>query len=120
MAINACSINSFTINAGRCRNKFADLVPILHPPIVATAGTNPRVLRDTFKFARPFDLEDNQVFTFEQPIVSVTVEMFGQSGTDTQDVSMAQADFVTVTGFEVSDQAVSDQITVNIFDLKFE
>ncbi len=120
MAINACSINSFTINAGRCRNKFSELSEILHPVSTPVVGTNPRVLRDTFNFARPFEIEDQHVFTFEQPIVTVTVEMFGVSSSETQDVSAAQVDFVSVTGFEVSSDPINDTIAVNIFDLTFE
>lgn len=115
MALNACSINSFTIDAGRCRDKFADLIPILHPPIVTISGTNPRVLRDTFR--RPdFDVDDRPPLVYEQPIVSVTAEIFGFSGTDTQDVSAVNTDFVSVTEFNVDDASV----IVNIFDFTIE
>ena len=125
MSINGCSINGFTLDARRCRDKFADLLPIFRPPVLPSIGGNPRVLRDTFTMPRQFEIEDQPVLTFEQPIVSVTVEFYGTSGTDTQDVSAASVDFVTVTGLEV--QGVpkvsgSDEptISVNIFDLHFD
>lgn len=127
MALNACTINGFTLNSKSCSNKFAYLIPILHPPVVTpVSGTNPRVLRDTFKFVPPpipqnFELEDQPTLTFEQPIVSVSAEILGFSGTDTQDVSAAQADFVTVTGFDLGVSAEANVvISVNISDLHFE
>ena len=117
MAINSCSINGFTLHGRRCSDKFAALVPILHPPIVASTGTNPRVLRDTFQLPRQFEIEDQPHLTFEQPIITVTAEIFGVSGSDTQDVSAAQLDFVTVTDLELEPTL---SIDVNITDLKFE
>lgn len=127
MAINACQINGFTLNGKKCRDMFAVLIPILRPPVppITTTGTNPRVLRDTLRIPRQFELEDDKVLTFEQPIVTVTVEFYGSTGSETQDVSAVNADFVTVTGLEIAETPVpvSDSempITVNIFDLNFE
>lgn len=125
MAINACTIDGFTLNGRNCRDKFAILIPILRPPVVPVEGTNPRVLRDTFRMPRQFELEDDKILTFEQPIVTVTVEFYGSIGSETQDVMAANADFVTVTGLEIAETPVvaSDPeapITVNIFDLNFE
>ncbi len=125
MAINACTIDGFTLNGRNCRDKFAILIPILRPPVVPVEGTNPRVLRDTFRMPRQFELEDDKILTFEQPIVTVTVEFYGSTGSETQDVMAANADFVTVTGLEIAETPVvaSDPetpITVNIFDLNFE
>ena len=126
MAINACTINSFTIDSRRCRNKFADLIPILHPPTVT--GTNPRVLRDNYQVPRPFDFEkpeDRPTWTFEQPFISVTVEFDGVTGEQTLDNSQSQLDFVSITNFSM--QAATDlpasaetdeQVTVNISDFK--
>ncbi len=125
MAINACTIDGFTLNGRNCRDKFAILIPILRPPVVPVEGTNPRVLRDTFRMPRQFELEDDKILTFEQPIVTVTVEFYGSTGSETQDVMAANADFVTVSGLEIAETPVvaSDPetpITVNIFDLNFE
>jgi hypothetical protein len=124
MALNACSINGFTLNSRRCADKFAALVPILHPPIppiVASSGGNPRVLRDTFQFQpREYEIEDRPTLTFEQPQVTVTVEIFGFSGTDTQDVSAANADFVSVHDFTVQAEMPDGTIDVNIHDFRFE
>jgi hypothetical protein len=124
MALNQCSINGFTLNSRRCSDKFAALVPILHPtvpPIVASGGGNPRVLRDTFRFEpRPYEIEDDRKLTFEQPHVSVTVEIFGFSGVDSQDVTGANADFVTAHDFTVTAAMPDGEITVNIPDIRFE
>lgn len=116
MAINACTINSFTIDGGRCRNRFNGLVNILHPIV----GTNPRVLRDNYPQHRPFEIEDEKQLTFEQPIVTVSVEFYGSSGTETQDISTAQLDFVTVTDFKVEGINNASDISVSISDFKFE
>ena len=119
MALNACTINGFTLHGRRCADKFSTLIPILHPVIPPVTGTNPRVLRDTHTFQRPYEIEDQPNLTFEQPIVSVTVEFMHLSGTDTQDVSGSQTDFVSVTEFGVpgsDDQTLS----VNITNLTFE
>jgi hypothetical protein len=124
MAINACSINGFTLNGRKCTNKFALLVPILHPPIpTPIEGTNPRVLRDTHEWPRNFEIEDEKHLTFEQPIVTVTAEFLGSTGQDTQDMNASHVDFVTVTGFEVqsvSEDLPIDLVAVNITDFTFE
>ena len=122
MALNACTINGFTLNGRRCSTRFSALVDVLHPPtpIVSTGG-NPRVLRDTVRYERPFEIEDTPNLTFEQPIVSVAVEILGFSGTDTQDVSGVQVDFVSVSDLMVTGQEIDDAlIGVNISDLRIE
>lgn len=118
MAINACTIDGFTINSRRCANKFAALIPILHPlaPIQNGVG-NPRVHRDTFVPPREEQERFDTQFQFEQPIVTVSAEIFGFSGSDTQDVSAAQVDFVSVTEFRVQDD---EQVLVNITEFRFE
>jgi hypothetical protein len=123
MAINACTINDFTIDGRRCSDKFSRLIPILHPPTVV--GTNPRVLRDNYQVPRPFDFEkpdERPTWTFEQPFITVTVELDGVTGNQTLDVSAPQLDFVTVTNFSIHAAGqVTEQeelITVNITDFK--
>ena len=124
MSINACTIDSFTLDSFCSRQRsvvFGRLVPILHPPIpTGVGGGNPRVLRDTF--TRPdYDVEDKPVLTFEQPIVAVTVELFGHTGTDTQDVTGANVDFVSVTDLAVAKPSVTEAtIVISITDLYFE
>jgi hypothetical protein len=124
MALNQCSINGFTLNSRRCADRFAALVPILHPtlpPLVSTGGGNPRVLRDTFRFdQRPYEIEDDRKLTFEQPQVTVSVEIFGFSGTDTQEVAGTNVDFVTVHDLVVTASMPDGEITVNIPDFRFE
>ena len=125
MALNACSINGFTVNTRRCASHFNRLVPILHPAVPPNSVGGPRVLRDTareaLKYDRPFEIEDTPNLTFEQPIVSVSAEILGFSGTDTQDVSGVQVDFVSVSDLMVADQEIDDAlIGVNIVDLRIE
>lgn len=123
MSINSCTIDSFTIDSFCSRQRqltIARLVPILHPPtpVTSSGGGNPRVLRDTWFDRR--EEEEKPVLTFEQPIVSVTVEIFGFSGTDTQDVMGSQVDFVTVTNLEVQRELEELQMSISISDLRFE
>jgi hypothetical protein len=130
MSINFCTIASSPVDGfcGTQRAKvLARLIPILHPavPPVVTTGTNPRVLRDTFKFNRPFEIEDQPTLTFEQPTVTVSAEIFGYYGTDTQDVSAAQVDFVSISDFEFGSSVHEPDhdagvIAVNITELTFE
>lgn len=125
MALNACSINGFTVNTRRCASHFNRLVPILHPAVLPNPVGGPRVYRDTareaIKYDRPFEIEDTPNLTFEQPIVSVSAEILGFSGTDTQDVSAVQVDFVSVSDLMVADKEIDDAlIGVNIFDLRIE
>lgn len=129
MSINFCTIASSPVDGfcGTQRAKvLARLIPILHPtPAPAVSGTNPRVLRDTFKFNRPFEIEDQPTLTFEQPTVTVSVEILGFAGSDTQDVSAVQVDFVSVSDFEFGTSAHepddhADVIAVNITELTFE
>lgn len=122
MAINSCTIDSFTLDAFCSPRRgmiFDRLVDELHPvtPVVSSARGNPRVLRDTFQMPRPFEIDDRQTLTFEQPFVTVTAEILGLSGTDTQDVQAANTDFVTVTGLDFGSDET--QISVNILDIHF-
>jgi hypothetical protein len=118
MAINACSINGFTIDARRCRDKFADLIPILRPPVGGGGGQPngwaqqrpPAYYRgiNPPRWDPPIAPRDT-----EQERVTVTAEIFGVSGTDTQSV-VARPDLVTVTDIHI----VSTEIGVNILNLK--
>ena len=116
--INACSINGFTINGKKCSDKFAELIPIFRPPEpVATVGGSPRVLRDTF--VRPnYDIDDTQRI-YEQPFVTVIVELLGKTGSETQNVSGPSVDFVTVTNLKI-EAPVEDQIEISIGEIHFD
>lgn len=136
MSLNSCTLNGFTLNSRRCVNKFLVLVDILHPPLPPvppasqTPGGSPRVLRDVFAdVPRPFEFDDRVPFTFEQPQITVDVEMFGLTGSQTLD-NLPQADFVTVTGLtitaasavEVLDLVLpgDDAVSVNISDITID
>jgi hypothetical protein len=134
MAINACSINGFTLHGRRCTDKFAILVPILHPtvpPVTYGVGGNPRVLRDTF--VPPRELEDRLTLNFEQPFITVTVDHDGDIQSQTLEATQ-QLDFVTVTNLQIfaapsvgiEDLVVNlrpsdmtEEVSVNISDLEF-
>jgi len=134
MSLNACTLNGFTLNSRRCVNKFLVLVDILHPlvpPVPQTpGGGNPRVLRDVFAdVPRPFEFDDRVPFTFEQPQITVDVEMFGLTGSQTLD-NLPQADFVTVTGLTIAAAAAVEvldlilpgdgDVSVNISDITID
>ena len=129
MALNACTIDGFTLHGKFCRDKFATLVPILHPSF---APGNPRVLRDD-RMPPPFEFEDRPVLNFEQPWITVSIEFAGEIHTQ-QLENTPQSDFVAVTSLRIDvvpviTMSVSDLlmpgseptsealVTVNIFDL---
>jgi hypothetical protein len=127
MALNACSINGFTLNSRRCADRFAALVPILHPtlpPLTSIQGTSNQSMRQGVHrdLERRWEIENDEraPLTFEQPQVTVSVEIFGFSGTDTQEVSSANVDFVTVHDLVVTASMPDGEITVNIPDFRFE
>lgn len=120
MAINACSVNGFTIDAGRCRNKFAALIPILHPTTSAPKVSNggwakarppanyrginaPRWERDEVPREVPTELER----------ITVTASFDGRTGTDTQQIT-SRPDLVTVTDIRIE----AGEVSVNIANLQ--
>ncbi len=131
MAINACTLNGFTLHGRRCADKFATLIPILHPPVTDSTRGNPRVFRDTF--VPPREIEDRLTLNFEQPFITVSVEFGGDTQSQTLEATQ-QLDFVTVTNLQIfaapsvgiedlmvnlrpSDTA--GDVSVNISDLEF-
>jgi hypothetical protein len=143
MSINSGTIGGFTLHGRSLRDKFATLVPILHPS-VAPEGGNPsvmrRVVRDNFNVPRPFDFEEQErpTLIYEQPQITVTVKLGDLTGTQTLD-NTPQLDFVSITGlsiqtaeigtaanFSIKTAAletriiqytdVEDEVTVNILD----
>lgn len=131
MAINACTIDGFTLHGRRCRDKFTALIPILHPPTPTGAVRgSPRVLRDTY--APQFEFEEKPMLTFEQPFITVQVIFDGVEYSQ-QLNSSDQLHFVTITGLQISaapQVVVSDlnvfgeeladvpEVVVNITDLE--
>jgi hypothetical protein len=115
MPINACSINGFTIDARRCRDKFQDLIPILHPPVTSTnpssnGGWTQKRPPSYYRGINPPTWDDKQVPTpTELDRVIVTVEIFGKKGSDEQQI-VPRLDLVTVTDIHVE----SGSVGVNI------
>ncbi len=117
MSINACSINSFTIDARRCRDKFQDLIPILHPPAakkVSNGGWTQQRPPANYRGINPPRWDDKQTPPpTELDRVSVTVEVMGLKGTDTQDI-VQRMDLVTVTDIHIE----GTEVVVNITNLQ--
>lgn len=125
MAINACTIDGFTINSKSCADKFAVLIPILHPTTPPPPGPEGgfgigRRPQAQQALQRPYEIEDREPLVFEQPDITVTAEFMEFTGSDTQSVNSNQLDFVTITNFEVDEAEAAVPITVNITDLKIE
>jgi hypothetical protein len=115
MAINACSINAFTIDAARCRRS-----NLFRPPVGPTFGNGNGTVRDKFAEVRPhlFDKErtpEPQLY-FEQPFITVTAELLGSKGLQTVEAK-PQLEFVVVTALEIGEPEEAQAITVNILDL---
>ncbi len=117
MAINACTINAFTINSARCRR------PNLFPPdpVVPILGTNNRNLSIAFAERYPHlvrhtehEVEDHPPLQFEQPFITVTAEFMGETGAQTLEATQ-HLEFVTVVDLHIGEHA--PDITVNISDL---
>lgn len=115
MAINFCTLTSSTLDAF-CGSRRALVLNQLLTQKYPVQGTNNSSVRST-KVApvnfEPAEREEESVLTFEQPIVTVTVEMFGMTGQDTQNVMSSHIDFVTVTHLEVE----TEEIIVSIDNL---
>jgi hypothetical protein len=104
MAINACSIDGFTLHGRRCANKFAALIPILHPGAIKTGNgggwfQSPIGHSQRERWKEP-ELPKNLPTELDQ--VTVTSIFQTLAGTDTQDVSNSRLDLVTVTDIHVN------------------
>ena len=128
MSINYCTLGSNTIDVfcGPRRGiLFNKLVLELHPPIAQNiGGGNVQQVRNTAAIARViaqqrpnFDVDDRKPMVYEQPFVTVIVELFGATGTQTMDVSAVNVDIVTITNLNFE---VGPEISVNISDLTIE
>jgi hypothetical protein len=113
MSINACSINGFTIDARRCRDKFHDLIPILHPPTTtptSNGGWTQKRPPEHYRGINPPRWDDKQVPTpTELDRVTVTVEIFGMKGSDEQQI-VPRLDLVTVTDIHIENGDVDVHI----------
>jgi hypothetical protein len=120
MSINFCSIDRSSINSfcGSRRQVVLDRLldekyPVA-PPAVITRGGNPQNIRNQFQIARPFEYEEQPVLTFEQPFITVSVELHGKTGSQTLE-NQPQAHFVTVTGL-----AIEPTLMVSVSDMDFD
>lgn len=114
MAINSCTINAFTINSLRCRRP--DLFRPL-PPVDTVAGTNNGHIRDTFAIQHPDlvrHIENEPVLQFEQPFVTVTAELMGETGSQTLEAKQ-QLEFAVVTDLTIG-EGRNEDVAVNISD----
>ena len=123
MRLNNCSLNAITLNGVRCGRNVSALVLELHPPVppvAAPGGGSTRVLRDTFTFNPPREIEqdDRVPLTFEQPVITVSATIRGATGTVSQDVSAVQADFVSITGFAVSQAEAPVSVSISSLRIK--
>ena len=116
MAINSCTINSFTLNSARCRR--AIIIP--PEPPVTSLGTNNAHVSVAFAKQHPhlvrhaeYEIEDQPQLKFEQPFITVTAELMGEVGTHTLE-SSTQLEFVSVINLHISEYTSDD--TVNILD----
>lgn len=129
MSINYCTLASNTVDSFCSPRRglvFNKLVLELHPPILVqqSTGGNPQQIRNTAAIARiiaqqrpNFDVDERDPMVYEQPFITVTVELFGATGTQTMDVSAVNVDIVTVTNFDFE---IGPEIAVNIFDFEIE
>lgn len=118
MAINACSINAFTINGARCRTP-----NLFRPaPVVGIIGTNNRNVSNDFARQYPHLIRHSEHevpqphLEFEQPYITVSAELMGETGSQTLEAKV-QMEFVSVTDIQFSEGSVAPDITVNISDI---
>jgi len=133
MSINYCTLASNTIDSFCSPRRgilLAELIAELHPTIVVPqpTGGNPQQIRNDSSIAqqllarqraeqRPnFDVDEREPMIYEQPFVTVTVELFGSIGTQTMDVSAINVDIVTVTNMDFG--SAEPEIVVNIQDFE--
>ena len=63
-----------------------------------------------------FDIDDRDPLVYEQPFVTVKVELFGAEGIQTMDMA-SNVDIVTVTNLEFES---GPEISVNISDFQLD
>lgn len=118
MAINACTINFYTINSAGCRRPF----PVRPPSPGAFIGTNNQSISKDFARFRPdltrhVDEPTELPWTFEVPLITVTAELGGQVGKHSLN-TLQSLEVVMASDLTIDAQAAS--ISVNIYDLKIE
>jgi hypothetical protein len=118
MSINACSINSFTIDARRCRSKFNDLVSILHPEITKKASNGGWRIEQTPQYYQNKNLYQDREHNVKVPeleldTVTVSISILGVTGTETCSI-INKMDYVSVNNLK----AAEDDFSVNITNLR--
>jgi hypothetical protein len=126
MSINACNINSHTIDAicGYRRSVIIDnLINDRYPPTSGVHGTNNSSVSADFARLRP-DLVRHinepikPTWTFEVPQITVTVEIDGER--KSYSLSAADGDAATVLASNLNLVDVVEPITVNISELEID
>ena len=131
MAINYCTIGSTTVD-GFCGLQRAKVLArlideaghgVVNPPTPQphghggtggiTHGPTPGYRPPTFPQYRPPEVERDP-YTYEQPIITVTAEIFEFRGSETQETTV-RLDFVTVSDLEFNSEPV---VTVNITEME--
>jgi hypothetical protein len=125
MSINYCTLTASTTDAfcGRSRTVvLARLKAAKYPPTVQ--GTNNQSFSHDLAKLRPDlvrqvfpDLEEHEQLNFEQPIITVSAELMGETGMMQLDRE-ARVDFVMAMDFKIGPGLSSGPpVTVNITDL---
>lgn len=109
MPINACSINSFTIN-GKC----AQMQVIINTPIKGHVRNIPPIYS---MLHRDVDEYDNIPITYEQPYIILTLDMLGETFTEIQEnIPLDMGSVVFINNLNIQEF----QISVDINDLRVE
>lgn len=126
MSINTCNLNSHTIDSicGYRRGVIINaLLEKKYPPVSPILGTNNQSIRASFVRSRPdiaqwLPREMQPNWTFELPVIVVTVELDGRTYSQTLDDGTSLG-IVLAKDLKIEDQQ-KDKISVNIFDLRIE
>lgn len=124
MAINFCTLTNSTIDTfcGNRRQLILDRLIEEKKNQTNFIGTNNSSVRIDFAqrfphLIRHVEDEDRTPLNFEQPFHTVTVELFGDTGTHQLDTT-SRLDFVVVTDLQVGPPRLHDDVVVNISDFK--
>jgi hypothetical protein len=119
MSINACSINEYTINTlcGSRRQAIIDSLRPVRPPEAIGGGQQQHVRHPLQAFRRDAEREEHiDVNTLELPHMQVTIELAGQTFTQTleRDDSVP---VVSIYALSVSD-SVDEQVNISDISIK--
>jgi len=107
MPINTCSVNNFTVN-GRC-----GLTTVINAPMRGHVRNIPPVYS---RLHRDIDEYDTPI-NYEQPNILITLEMLGETYTETQEnIPLDMGSIVFINNLSIQEVNVS----VDINDLRIE